>query len=307
MRSSTTTAAQPRGPGTAGAVTQAEANRLAKRFLDLLTAHRADVQPALRPVAPPPPEPDVAEVHDRHRATATAGLRAHRRWARAAAQVLAERAADDEIAATRAQRALEHTAHQAELDTWWQALTRNDPDVVLAALAAAFGDGDEVTAAPLGVQGSEATLVVLVPPESVIPDGMPELDAAGRPSLRELPMGERSGLYATVVMSRALATVRQAMAAAPGLRSARVMALRTSRPDLAGRPRLDCVLAGRWTRHALDRARWDTADARTVAEDAAAELLYDLRPGRSLRPHDLRAQRDMSGLADVVVIEGLLG
>jgi hypothetical protein len=306
MRSSTTTAAGPRDLGQTGAVTQAEANRLAKQFVDLLTLHRVEAEPARPPVALPPPEPDVAEVHDRHHEAATDGLRFFQRRRRAAARARADQAAGEELDATRARRAREQAEHQADLDVWWQALVGNDPDVVLSVLATALQDA-AAPAAPLGVQGSEATLVVLVPPESVVPDQVPEMSGTGGLTLRELSLGERSDLYAKVVMGHGLATVRRAMAVAPGLRSARVVAMRRSRPDLYGRPRLDCVLAGRWTRHSLDRARWDTTDARTVAEDTAAELLFDFRAGRSLQPLDLMAQPDVRRLVDVVDADHLTG
>lgn len=94
---------------------------------------------------------------------------------------------------------------------------------------------------------------------------------------------------------------------APGLQSARVVALRPAGKDAYGRPRLDCVLAGQWRRAAFEGVRWQTADAATVAQDTAAELLVDLRRGNEMVPLDLSDQPAIRALVEVVDIDDLTG
>jgi hypothetical protein len=106
-------------------------------------------------------------------------------------------------------------------------------------------------------------------------------------------------------MGHVVVTVKEALAVAPGLQSVRVVALRSGGTDAYGRPRLDCVLAGRWTRAAFDGVQWQTADASRVAEDTASELLVDLKGGTELQPIDLTDQPGIRALLDVVDVEEL--
>ena len=225
----------------AAAAKSEEAQRLAGLFQELLAVHRAEFPAAHPPVAPPAPEPDVEEIRRRHLDAATDGIGLFSFGAKKAAREQAEVAVEAEIQARRADGAREQAAFQAELDAWWRALVWNDPDTVLSALAEAFED-NEAAAAPLGVEGNEVTLVVLAPPESVVPERMPGTTAAGNLSLRKLPKGERAALYTLAVMGHVVVTVKEALAVAPGVQNVRVVALRSAGVDAYGRPRLDCVL-----------------------------------------------------------------
>jgi len=227
-----------------------EAQRLAGVFQELLAVHRAEFPVAQRPIAPPPADADVAAIHRRYEEAATAGLGLFQRAAKAQARAVAAQRAEAEIHALRLQGVRAQISYQEQLDAWWRSLLANEPDTVMAALAAAFEDND-ATAAPIGVDGDEVALVVLAPPEDVVPERMPGTTAAGNLSLRKLAKGERSALYTAVVMGHVVVTVKEALAVAPGLQSVRVIALRSAGIDAYGRPRLDCVLAGRWTRAAF--------------------------------------------------------
>jgi len=157
----------------------------------------------------------------------------------------------------------------------------------------------------LGVDGDEVALVVLAPPEDVVPERMPGTTAAGNLSLRKLAKGERSALYTAVVTGHVVVTVKEALAVAPGLQSVRVIALRSAGIDAYGRPRLDCVLAGRWTRTAFTGVQWHIADATTVAQDTASELVANLRGGKELLPIDLADQPGIRALLGVVDVDEL--
>jgi hypothetical protein len=288
----------------AAAAKAEEARRLAGVFQQLLDVHRADFPAAQHPVAPPPAEPDVEAIRRRHRDAATAGLGFFQRSARAAARELADQQAEGEIQALRAQGTRARAEYQDRLDVWWGNLRRNHPETVIGALAEAFED-NEAAAAPLGVEGDEVALVVLAPPESVVPERMPGTTAAGNLSLRKLPKGERAAFYTQVVLGHVVVTVKEALAVAPGIQGVRVVVLRPAGTDAYGRPRLDCVLAGRWTRAAFAGVQWATASAATVAEDTAAELVVDLRAGKELQPLDLTDQPGIRGLLQVVDVEEL--
>jgi len=283
----------------AAAAKAEEAHRLAAVFQELLAVHRENFPAAQRPIAPPPDEPDVQAIHQRHIKSATAGLGFFQRAAKAAAREEGARAAEQEIDALRRDGVRQQAEYQAALDAWWRDLLANDPGTVVAALAEAFED-NEAAAAPLGVDGTEVALVVLAPPESVVPERMPGTTASGNLSLRKLPKGERSALYTLAVMGHVLVTVKEAFAVAPGLQAARVIALRHGGLDAYGRPRLECILAGQWRRAAFDGVQWHVADASTVAQDTATELLVKLRGGKELQPLDLSDQPGIRSLLQIV-------
>jgi hypothetical protein len=289
----------------AGAAKVEEAQRLAGVSQQLLDIHREPFEPARPPVAPPPPTPDEAGIRARHCEAALAGISIFRRAERKSAQAAAEQAADAELQHLRAEGRRMQAEYQAELDAWWAALLGNEPGTVLGALAAAFED-NEATAAPVGVDGDEASIVVLVPGEGIVPERLPGTTASGNLSLRKLPKGERASYYTLAVMGHGMVTVKEAFAVAPGLEHVRLVALRTAGMDAYGRARLECLLAGRWSRQALRGVAWGSADAGTVAEDTASELVVTLRGGKELQPLDLDAHPEIRALLGVVDVAELI-
>ncbi len=167
-----------------------EAQRLAAAFQQILNVHRTEFPPAVPPVAPSPSLPDARTVHRRHERDTLAGIGLLQRAARAEAKERAVRAAEAEMAQARRQAAEQQAEFQRQLDQWWQQLCQNNPDVVLATLAAAFED-NEAPAAPVALDGDELALVVLAPPYEVVPPRMPDRTQAGNLTLRKLPKGER--------------------------------------------------------------------------------------------------------------------
>ena len=89
-----------------------------------------------------------------------------------------------------------------------------------------------------------------------------------------------------------LATPREALAIAPGINAARVIALRSSGPDAYGKARLECIVAGRWTRAAFNGVRWQEADATTILQDTASELAANIRRSQPL-PMDLAKEPEI--------------
>jgi hypothetical protein len=289
----------------AAAAKAEEAQRLARAFQGLLDVHRESFEPAQRPIAPSPPAPDSEAIHARHRQAALAGIGVFARAQRAAAKEAAGQAAEREIHALRQEGSRQQAEYQQALDAWWQALLANQPETVIGALAEAFED-NEATAAPVGVAGDEVSVIVVVPGEHVVPERMPGTTASGNLSLRKLSKGDRAGYYTLAVMGHVMVTVKEALAVAPGLRSVRVVALRDAGTDAYGKPRLGCLLAGRWQRSALDGVIWQSADAATVAQDTASELVINLRGGKELQLLDLARQPEIRQVLEVVDVEELV-
>jgi hypothetical protein len=282
-----------------------QARELAAAFNALLSVHREEFEPAIHPRATRSPLPEAAVVRARHEADALKGIGLFKRAERKAAKERAAVSAQAELDTLLRKAEVERLARQAELDRLWARLMANDPDVVMATLADAFDD-NEAAAGPIDVDGTEVTLVVLAPDETIVPERAPSTTAAGNPTLRKLPKGERAALYTSAVLGHVLVTIREAFAVAPNIMSAKVATLRYAGSDAYGNPHLECLLAGRWTREAFNGVRWEEASAATVIEDTATDLLVNLGAKKELKPLDLRREPDLVTLLDRVDASSLL-
>jgi hypothetical protein len=224
---------------------------------------------------------------------------------RKAALVEAERRAQIDASRLTAQYERERAEWQAALDSQWTALNANDPDTVLVVLADAFED-NEAAAAAVGVDGSEATLVVVVPPIGSIPDRRPTTTAAGNLSLKKLTKTETAAMYTELVCGHVLVTVKEAFAVAPALQSARVVALRATPRDAYGNVQPEAVLAARFERSRLTGIQWAHADASKVVNDASTEkLVVQKGATQELLPIDLAKEPQLADVIDAVDFEEL--
>lgn len=266
------------------------AQELQAAMTRILTLYQQEFPITTRPVAADGSPVPVAAVRARHHEKKLKGIGLFKRSARRAAKAEADAAADAEILRLEQQRHRDRTQRQAELDRWWSALNANDEDVVLGVVAAAFDD-NEAAAAPVGVEGSELTAVVLVPGIESVPEKKPATTAAGNLSLKKSTKTERSSLHTVLISSHVLLTVREALAVAPGITAIRAIAFRHSRTDAFGKPSVDVLMAARFDRARLSAVRWDGAEAHEIVQDAATELVINLKcTTHELLPIDLSGE-----------------
>lgn len=267
--------------------------------------HHEEFTPAQKPVAPPPPPVDIQALIAKHRRRALAGIGLFDRRARSAARASADASARSEGAQLAAADLAAQATYQENLDMFWTLLTGNDPDTVLAELAAAFEDND-AAAAPLGVAGNEAALLVLVPGQNALPERKPDVTAAGNLSLKKVTKTELADWYRALVSGYVLVTVKEALAVAPGLGSIRILAARKGHVDAYGRHGVEAVMAARFSREALQGIRWGETGASQVVVEAANELTVDLAPRtNALRPLDPALHRDIGTALMAVDFEEL--
>lgn len=291
---------------TAAELKAEEGRRLNDALAAILNVHRAEFRPAERPVAPEPPPIDVAAIRREHVKSARATTPLFPRAQRRAALQEAERRTADDVAALQQRYAGQRAAWQTQLDARWSALLKNDADTVLASLAEAFED-NKAAAAAVGVEGSEVSLVVLIPPPSILPERHPTLTQAGNLSLKKFTKRESADLYKLLVCGHVLVTVKEAFAVAPRLSAARVVAVRRSAPDSYGKVRPEALLAVRIQRSALNGIRWADADAVQVLEDAATEKVVNQKGTiQELRPIDVAGEPELEALVGAVEFEDML-
>lgn len=283
----------------------------ARQFADALIAiteiHHEGFPTVNAPVAPSPPIPDEAKVRLTHRNAAKKQTSIFARAARKAALEAAEKAASGEIAEELERGCAEQTRYQAELDLWWAELERCDPDTVLGALVTAFEDNEAAVTA-VGVDGAEVSLVVVVPPESAVPDRKPTTTQAGNLSLKKLTKTETADFYKLLVTGHMLVTLREAFAVVPRLTAARIVAIRASERDAYGALKAEILMAGLCQRSALTGVQWKDTDSTRIFNDVMTEKVA-VRKGatKALQPIPLASEPALQALVDAIDIEELAG
>lgn len=282
-----------------------EAVALRAAFEAIRTLPQAEFPPLERQLAEPPPAVATAEVRSRHRREARAATSFFRRDDRRRALAEADRRADMEIRELTGQNESRWHAHQQALDAGWEALGRNDPDVVLGALAGAFED-NEAAAAPVGVDRDQVTVLVAVPPLDAVPERIPGTTAAGNLTLKKLTKRDRASFYSLLVAGHVLYTVKEAFAVGRGLGAVRVVAVRQAPPDAYGQRAVEVILAGLFERERLEGVRWSEAPATQIVQDTNTELLW-VRKGaaQELAAIDLTREPELAALLSAVEIDDL--
>ncbi|MDQ0537512.1 hypothetical protein QF011_000042 [Curtobacterium flaccumfaciens] len=267
--------------------------------------HHEQFAPAQRPVAPEPPLIDTAEIEQRHCKSSLKGISIFARTRRRDALARAAAAAQSEVRARELEQARNRTGTQTQLDAGWAQLTANDPDGIIAALAAAFEDND-APAAPLGVAGDEATLVVIVPTLTGMPQKKPDVTPTGRPTIKAVSKKEAASWHATAVAGCFLVTVKEAFAVAPGLWSLRIVAATAPERDAYGNHHAEVLIAARFNRERLNGVQWEATESVRILNDATTELeLKQVGAAKRLMPLPLEDEPELQALVAAIDYEEL--
>lgn len=284
-----------------------QARQLADALIAITQIHHEEFPAATRPLAPPPSPVDENEIHKRHRKAAKGVTSLFAFSARKQALADANLSAAAEIAAETTRRLADQDRQQVELDSWWAALERCEPEVVLETLIAAFED-NEAAATAVGVDAAEVSLVVLVPSESAIPDRKPTTTQAGNLSLKKLTKTEVADFYKMLVCGHMLVTLREAFAVVPRLTTARIVAIRASETDAYGNRKPEVLMAGRCERSALDGVRWKDANSTRIVNDCITEKVVLQKGATSaLQPVPMTKEPELQALVDAIDLEELKG
>jgi hypothetical protein len=241
------------------------------QMLALAFVHTEEFPDASAPIAPAPEAVDAHEVLRRHEQEELAGIAIFKRAQRRAARAHAGEAATHEVEREERRRNQEQEALQASLTEHWRALTANDPSVVHEVIEAAFED-NEMPAAVIDVREASATILMkIASPGELIPEREVTQTPTGKPTHKRRTKGTINALYAEIMASHIVATAKEALAAATGLREARVLAIRGDR--LGGGLQLVPLYAGRFDRESLTPSDRDDLNALGFVE-AHGDIKY---------------------------------
>jgi hypothetical protein len=270
---------------------------LNQRLIEFGHAHKQSFPAAERLVVSPQPV-DRAELQARFEQEALDGVSWYRRAERRAATEQAAAQAEQEAQAEERRRADAARRDQVLVDEYWQHLLDNNPERVLGAIEEAFED-NEAPAAAIDCQGDSLTLVMrFPPPDTVVPEREVGLTPTGRPTSRKRTKTARNDLYTEVLASNALATVKEAIAVAPGINEARLLVIRDERTSDNGHL-LTPLYCGRFERRYLDDLDWQHVDPLTEIEDAEG-LINPKGRTRELAPLDLIGEPDVRSVVEEI-------
>ena len=227
---------------------------LNKQMLALAFVHEDEFPDVTAPLAPHPEPVDAKEILSRHEREQLAGISLFKRAERRAARTRAGETAAEEVERETRRREQEQQALQASLDEQWRVLTSNDPRAVHEVIEAAFED-NEMPAAVIDVRDASATILMKIgSPSELIPEREVTQTPTGKPTRKRRSKATINALYAEIMASHIVATATEALAVAPGLGEARVLAIRGDR--LGGGLQLIPLYVGRFDRASLTGSDW---------------------------------------------------
>lgn len=277
-----------------------EGDRLRHEILSIVEIHRADFPPARKPDPEPPSRSSLDRFLKQRQKQKLDGIPIFKRSERKEAKERASELAAEDLKREQGRLDAEHAEAVARIEQEWKLLLGNDPETVIATVDEAFED-NEAPAAPVNVEDSILSLVVLVPDIEEIPERKPAVTPSGNPTVKKLTKAERSDLYLTLICGHTLATIKEALAVAPSISAVKAVVVRRGSDDVFGDKRIEVLLAAMYERSDLARVKWQDVLPSDVMQEAAVELLWRLkgRP-KELQPLDLEDHPDLKDFAEAL-------
>lgn len=217
----------------------------------LVQAHKAEF-PLARPVTVVAATVDRDAIRHEHVERGLASVPLLKPWLRDEARDEALILAETVIEARERAADVEAQAAQAQADHEWQQLMTNDPATVICALEDAFEDND-VPATALDVDGDQLSLLLTMPPATIVPERTGHRTQAGTATTRLRTKTERNDFYSMMLASQLLAAFKETLAVAPGIEALTGLVVRRS--DSGAPPA--AIWAGRFTRAEIAGTDWD--------------------------------------------------
>jgi flagellar hook assembly protein FlgD len=295
------------GRGAQAAAGRAEvaerARQLAVLEAALVAAHQTAFPGTERAVAEPPAPVDEGAIRRDAKREQMVGISMFALKERAGARERAREVAQERIRAERAARLEAQTREQARLDNEWRRLLANDPAAVLEALERAFED-NQVAAVPIDCVDGAVSIVMLFPDSGQLPEKKPAVTPTGRQTVHTRTKTERGALHAQSMASHILATIREALAAAPAIE--RVTVLTVERTDaVGGIDTLSAIAVTGFEREQVERFNWERLDPLATIQAATLCMLNPKGRTGELAPLDLRHEPEIATV--LVTCASLLG
>lgn len=274
----------------------AVARELESFFAAMGGIHRQTFDPVRKPVAPEPVLPDFTEILGKAEKNELKRVSRLSLSARKVAKKLARDIAEQHALSLLGESIELKSNLQTQLDHGWDRLVSNDPDSVFEVLNDAFQDND-APAAAVGVEGHDASVVVLVAGMEAIPERYPTATAAGNLSIKKMTKSVRNDHYKVLVCGNLLVTASESFAVAPGIRSVTLVAVRASGDGHHFEP----IFATKIKRVSLQSIPMSSLDPSEVVDQVGMDTCLRTKGlSKELQPLDVKSEPDLKRLLSLV-------
>jgi hypothetical protein len=231
---SASTEAHPRSVSTptGGGTRIAEAVASTDRLAQLMAVQRERFAQSQRPIIALPGPVDPAPYRNAEWARRKGEIRFWQRSKRRRIAVEVEQFAQAQAATYLAHLRSAHQEQQAAADAWWHALRQGQPQVLTAALAAAFAD-NPAPVLVVSAAGAGAVFILVLPGIHVLPAKKAHITPTGRLSSKAWTKTELNEVYSDLLGAHLLATIREAWAVGCSLTQLRIIGVRREPHGLA--------------------------------------------------------------------------
>ncbi len=188
----------------------------------------------------------------------------------------------------------EQTELQITLSENWVKLLTNDREVVRQQLTWAFGD-NEARSAVLDVQGARATVLVVTPQISVLPEQDWSYTKAGNLSVKKMTVKERNNYYFNLIFSQLVATLKEGFAVCPGIEEITLILANLDQHEDNSRCELLCIGAGTAFRKKLQKVSYGL-EPFDILKQSVEYWRINMDAKLKMKPLDLSLEPDIERL-----------
>jgi len=193
-----------------------------------------------------------------------------------------------------AEAKFDQAKRQGELDEDWERLFENDREAVRQQLTWYFGD-NEAKCAVLDVQAARATVLVIAPPKSVLPEHDWSYTEAGNLSVRKMKATDRNEYYFDLIFSQLIATLMEGFAVCPSLEEMTLVLATLDQNKITETHNLECIGAG--TAFKLRLQGVDLLqEPFEILKQSVDYWLMNPGPKLNMKPLDLKSEPDINRL-----------
>ncbi len=267
----------------------------------LVSLHHEAFAPAAPYEVPPPAPADVEVLRaqiEQHELSQVGRFKlSERKAAKARARELAEAEAS-RIDRQNAEKYRDLCAGSTEL---WKLLNEHDTGLVMETLESAFADNaSDATAVDVGTEDGVryATVLIVFGAVDLIPERMPSLTAAGKPTTKKRTKSERNALYVAALGSTVLATVKEGRAVAPSVDEFRVVVLRKDLNAATPAEFVAPIYAARFSRQMMQGLNWRTVNPTEALLSATDAQFQRKGAAGDVVPLNLSGNEDLAQLVE---------
>lgn len=189
---------------------------------ELMKVERERFQPVTRPIISIPESPSNRPFYD---VEMKSRRKDYKFYQFSTKKLLSEKAwhlANKQVELLHHEQLVVHENEQAKADLWWDLLCAGEQQIITDSLRLAFSD-NQARVSIHKAQGSEAIFILHLPNINVLPEKRMNITPTGRVSSKKWTIAEKNKTYGQLLAAHLIATLREAWAVAPSLKTIQIV------------------------------------------------------------------------------------